>query len=233
MFVLRVVMRVELNGSPGAWTYEDPNFAGRSGWREIVVVPGSGVHVTASTHDATDHSLGLTEYPVALIASPPGDTRATFHWARGTGSGGAATSLPRHPTLRGEAGPALQRTASTDGRKDYLSALLGRSELTPWMVIAGMAVAFGLGAVHALSPGHGKAIVAACSVPGRNGDVHSHDQRFCSWIWCVVVRAIRCARQGHTGAGRNFRCVHRGDRSSAVVSARPTTAPASPSILGA
>jgi nickel/cobalt exporter len=41
------------------------------------------------------------------------------------------------------------------------------------MVLAGMAVAFGLGAVHALSPGHGKTIVAAYLVGSRSTAKHA------------------------------------------------------------
>jgi len=41
-----------------------------------------------------------------------------------------------------------------------LSSLLA-AHLTPGTIVAGLAIAFGLGAVHALSPGHGKTLVSA------------------------------------------------------------------------
>jgi nickel/cobalt transporter (NicO) family protein len=53
-------------------------------------------------------------------------------------------------------------------RGDYLSQLLHRGDLSFPLMLAGMAVAFALGAVHALSPGHGKTIVAAYLV-GTHG----------------------------------------------------------------
>jgi ABC-type nickel/cobalt efflux system permease component RcnA len=52
-------------------------------------------------------------------------------------------------------------------QQDYLPALLHRGDLSAAAVAAGLAVAFGLGAVHALSPGHGKTIVAAYLVGSR------------------------------------------------------------------
>jgi len=53
-------------------------------------------------------------------------------------------------------------------RPDYLSQLLHRGDLSLPVMLAGMAVAFALGALHALSPGHGKTIVAAYLV-GTHG----------------------------------------------------------------
>jgi ABC-type nickel/cobalt efflux system permease component RcnA len=50
---------------------------------------------------------------------------------------------------------------------DYLRQLLGQGELGPGLWLAALAVAFGLGAMHALSPGHGKTIVAAYLVGSR------------------------------------------------------------------
>jgi nickel/cobalt exporter len=56
---------------------------------------------------------------------------------------------------------------------DYLAHLLQQGSLGWGMVLAGMAAAFGLGAVHALSPGHGKTIVAAYLVGSRSTARHA------------------------------------------------------------
>jgi ABC-type nickel/cobalt efflux system permease component RcnA len=58
-------------------------------------------------------------------------------------------------------------------RGDYLSHLLQRGDLGPGVLIAGLAVAFVLGAIHALSPGHGKTIVAAYLVGTRGTPKHA------------------------------------------------------------
>jgi len=56
---------------------------------------------------------------------------------------------------------------------DYLSRLLQRGDLG-WGVLAiGMVAAFAMGAVHALSPGHGKTIVAAYLVGTRGTVKHA------------------------------------------------------------
>jgi ABC-type nickel/cobalt efflux system permease component RcnA len=56
---------------------------------------------------------------------------------------------------------------------DYLAHLLHQGNPGAGMVLAGIAVAFGLGAVHALSPGHGKTIVAAYLVGSRSTARHA------------------------------------------------------------
>ena len=51
---------------------------------------------------------------------------------------------------------------------EYLARLLHQGELGWGVILAGMVVAFALGAIHALSPGHGKTIVTAYLV-GTHG----------------------------------------------------------------
>jgi nickel/cobalt transporter (NicO) family protein len=56
---------------------------------------------------------------------------------------------------------------------DYLSRLLQRTNFGWGVLAAGLVVAFGMGAVHALSPGHGKTIVAAYLVGTRGTLKHA------------------------------------------------------------
>src|ERR1019366_4142614 len=56
---------------------------------------------------------------------------------------------------------------------DFLSRFLHQQELTPWMIAVALLVAFGLGAAHALTPGHGKTIVAAYLVGSRGTMKHA------------------------------------------------------------
>ena len=52
----------------------------------------------------------------------------------------------------------LQSAAS---QTEPLTRLLHQQALTPWMITVAIGIAFALGAAHALTPGHGKTIVAA------------------------------------------------------------------------
>src|SRR5260370_28514684 len=72
--------------------------------------------------------------------------------------------------------PAPTPQAAAPGtvvRGDFLSQLLNRRDLGLGMVLLGLGVAFCLGAIHALSPGHGKTIVAAYLVGARGTMKHA------------------------------------------------------------
>ena len=56
---------------------------------------------------------------------------------------------------------------------DYLSHLLHQGEVGWTVMLAGLAAAFFFGAVHALSPGHGKTLVAAYLVGSRGTPRHA------------------------------------------------------------
>src|ERR1700683_2676198 len=56
---------------------------------------------------------------------------------------------------------------------DALTRLLHQQLLTPWMIAAAIGIAFVLGAAHALTPGHGKTIVAAYLVGSRGTLKHA------------------------------------------------------------
>lgn len=64
----------------------------------------------------------------------------------------------------------LQAGAS---QTDALTRLLHQQQLTPWMIAAAIGIAFVLGAAHALTPGHGKTIVAAYLVGSRGTLKHA------------------------------------------------------------
>lgn len=51
--------------------YQDTNFPGRAGWKEVLVVAGSGSTIVQSSVPTTDRSQALTNYPTDLLNSPP------------------------------------------------------------------------------------------------------------------------------------------------------------------
>ena len=58
-------------------------------------------------------------------------------------------------------------------QQDALAQFLHQPEVTPWMILAAVGIAFALGAAHALTPGHGKTIVAAYLVGSRGTLKHA------------------------------------------------------------
>src|ERR1700730_15524479 len=59
------------------------------------------------------------------------------------------------------------------GQPDALAKFLHQQEVARWMIVAAWGIAFLLGAAHALTPGHGKTIVAAYLVGSRGTLKHA------------------------------------------------------------
>jgi ABC-type nickel/cobalt efflux system permease component RcnA len=146
---LELILRGPRIDGPARITYRDTNYADRLGWREIVV--GAG------TRSRSDE---LRAYPKDLLSSP----------LRVTSLG--ATLVPANdpvPALtRGRALQAPDRVAD-----DGFASLISRDRLSVGFVLLSLLVAMFWGAAHALSPGHGKSIVAAYLVGSRGTARHA------------------------------------------------------------
>jgi nickel/cobalt exporter len=68
---------------------------------------------------------------------------------------------------------AVECKVKMNAQADALNRILHQQALTPWMLAAAIGVAFILGAAHALTPGHGKTIVAAYLVGSRGTLKHA------------------------------------------------------------
>jgi nickel/cobalt exporter len=128
--------------------YRDGNYRDRIGWKEIVV-----------GEDTPSRSHELRAYPKDLLQSPLDQTSVTTDLAPGDGPD-VAPALSSGRSLQ-----APDRVADSG-----FAALVGRSHLSPLVILASLGAALFWGAAHALSPGHGKTIVTAYLV-GRRGTV--------------------------------------------------------------
>jgi len=149
----------------GALVYEDQNYSGRIGWKEIVVQTSSGAHVTASSAPTSSISHELLSYPKNLLQSPLDVTEAHARLTPGTGNGSPPTLIPRS-VLDQRVGV---RAVSDGG----FASLITRDHLSAGVILISLAVALFWGAAHALSPGHGKSIVAAYLVGQRGTPRHA------------------------------------------------------------
>jgi ABC-type nickel/cobalt efflux system permease component RcnA len=157
-------LEVLLSSAPltagGKLVYHDRNYNGRIGWKEIVVQPGSGARISASSAPSSSISHELLSYPKNLLQSPLDVTRATAQLVPGHGDGSPPTLIPRS-ILDQRVGVR----AISDGG---FAALITRDHLSIGVILISLAIALFWGAAHALSPGHGKSIVAAYLV-GQKG----------------------------------------------------------------
>lgn len=138
-------------------------FTERVGWRELVVRADGGARVEASSAPSSSVTDGLRAYPEDLLSSPLDVREATATLVPGAGPGTA-------PSLDGRAAAgARPLTPAEHG----FEALVGTRELTAGAVAVALLVALFWGAAHALSPGHGKGIVAAYLVGARGTPRHA------------------------------------------------------------
>jgi nickel/cobalt exporter len=135
----------------------DRNYSNRIGWREVVVSARDGAAVASSTVPATSRSDELRAYPKDLLRSPLDIVAATVRYEPGT-----EPSAP--PALAGPAGAERDR----GGFESLIEADLGFGALLLALLVAAF-----WGAAHALTPGHGKAIVAGYMVGSRGRPRHA------------------------------------------------------------
>jgi nickel/cobalt exporter len=140
-----VVLRGPALRSAAEVAYRDTNYADRIGWKEIVV------------GHAPSRSNELRSYPKDLLSTPLDVSSVHTRLAPGKGTGTAP-----HVT-RGASLQAPDRVSDSG-----FASLVGRERLGFWVVVASLGAALFWGMAHALSPGHGKTIVAAYLV-GRRG----------------------------------------------------------------
>jgi len=151
-----------LGTSEGAVEFHDTNFAGRPGWQEVVADGVGGAVVSASTVPRVDRSRALRAYPQDLLASPPQVTEARFRIA------------PGEPPPTGGERIAAGTRAGAARFGDRLTELIATgAPLEPWLILTSLLLAAGLGALHALSPGHGKTVVGAYLVGSRGTARHA------------------------------------------------------------
>ena len=118
----------------------------RIGWKDIIV--GS----------QTEPTNELRSYPSALIGTPRRINAATFT----VQPDGAVASVRESSDATPAAGTLTSWVSAT-----ALSDMFSRPNQTPLFIILTVLAAFGLGALHAIEPGHGKALLAFTLVGAR------------------------------------------------------------------
>jgi nickel/cobalt exporter len=145
--------------SPKRVALRDGTFPGRVGWHAVVPQPGRGTAVRADV-PAADPTRGLRSYPEDALSSPADVRAATLAVSAGSGTLDA-------PDSRRSAGH------SDEGREDVLSRAFSDAAAGKGVLLVLLLTAFAWGALHALSPGHGKAMVAAYLVGTRGTARHA------------------------------------------------------------
>ncbi|MDQ3226653.1 MAG: high-affinity nickel-transporter [Chloroflexota bacterium] len=132
----------------------------RLGWREIVITNGADIRLTDAAALAADRSQALTVCPDDLLSSPLDERAASVTYQVSPGALAA-----------GGVSPAADIQATGIGER--LGAVVNGSDLSNTGLLLAVLAAAGWGALHALSPGHGKTVVGAYLVGSRGTPRHA------------------------------------------------------------
>jgi nickel/cobalt transporter (NicO) family protein len=147
--------------------FEDQNFLERSGWREIVIKRDGGFgSLNLPANSYIDRSKGLSKYPTDPTSVMPQETKLSFNFANPILARQQQTSSDVQSASGENVRPGTLRN-------DRLAKLITTKNLTSEVIFISLIIAFFLGAMHALSPGHGKAIVAGYLVGSRGTALHA------------------------------------------------------------
>lgn len=172
---LMIDYAADLPDSTTAWQvdYQDGNYADRElGWQEIIVQSKADVNLLESSVPSEDVSQELRNYPEALLQEPLQVDQATFRFiptALETTEPADVAAPEIEAEAETEAVPAAPAADSGDLSKptEPFADLMTLPLTGPGIVIFILLASFGWGALHALSPGHGKTVVAAYLIGSR------------------------------------------------------------------
>jgi len=141
-------------------TFRNDYASERLGWREIVLANGPDVSIEKLAALAVDRSNALRVYPDDLLSSPLDERTVTVAYQISPGA--PAASAERAATMPGPAGIGQR-----------LEQIVNGGALSTGGLLLALLAAAGWGAVHALSPGHGKTVVGAYLVGSRGTSRHA------------------------------------------------------------
>jgi nickel/cobalt transporter (NicO) family protein len=138
--------------------FRDASFPGRIGWREVTVSGRDGGRVIASNVSAASASDALRTYPSDLLQSPLDVSSAL-----------ATIDLGSEPA----AAPGIDAVVVAPHAPGGFEALIEEGDVSVGVLLLSLLIAAFWGAAHALTPGHGKAMVAAYLVGTKGTPRHA------------------------------------------------------------
>jgi ABC-type nickel/cobalt efflux system permease component RcnA len=139
------------------------NFAPTGSAYQVNAFVDKGVAITLAKQNRDSIQQSMTmDYAIGSAApgaAVPAATAATHTTAATTGTARLDTSIGT--------------SADASGQARQLLAYLYAPALSPWVLLLGLALAGALGGLHALTPGHGKTLVAAYLVGSRGTVRHA------------------------------------------------------------
>ncbi|MDQ3007635.1 MAG: high-affinity nickel-transporter, partial [Chloroflexota bacterium] len=149
-------------------SFTDNSYAERIGWREIVVT--SDNIALQGEFASTSISGRLTKYPQDLLATPLDQRAVSF---------GLDATLPDQ--TQGQPVPAQGSSPSSvasgftfgNGGEDAFTRLITTEDFSLPAILLALVISFVWGGMHALTPGHGKAVVGSYLIGERGNARHA------------------------------------------------------------
>ena len=141
-------------------SFKDNLYPERLGWREIVVT-GDKFGLQGD-FASTSLSQRLTVYPSDMLSSPLDQREVSFE----------LTPMPA-PVKEVSSSPNGSTSTFANRREDAFTKLITLENLTLSTILVALVISFVWGAMHAMTPGHGKTIVGAYLVGSRGTMKHA------------------------------------------------------------
>jgi nickel/cobalt transporter (NicO) family protein len=160
-------------------TFTNQNYSGQIGWNEITVQAPPSIAVFDTDAFSTTLTAALTAAVQALPATGPLAERSVhLSFTQGPAPIGARVLQTRAVTLPSAAQPNGRIAANGENlwlqrHTRDLVGLISAPHVAPHVALLAMLIALVLGAMHALSPGHGKTIVGAYLIGSRGTPRHA------------------------------------------------------------
>ena len=165
---LNCIFNTSLTDGATNISFTDNSYPERIGWREIVVT--SDNLALQGDFASTSISDRLTKYPEDLMSNPLDQREISFE---------LDATLPAQtqgqPVPAQDASPSSVASGLTfgNGREDAFTRLITMDDLSLPAILVALVISFVWGAMHALTPGHGKAVVGSYLIGERGNARHA------------------------------------------------------------
>ena len=149
-------------------SFTDNSYPERIGWREIVVT-GDNVALQGG-FASTSISDRLTKYPEDLMSNPLDQREVSF------GLDVTLTDQTQGQPVAAQGDPPSSVASGLtfgNGREDAFTRLITMDDLSLPAILVALVISFVWGAMHALTPGHGKAVVGSYLIGERGNARHA------------------------------------------------------------
>jgi ABC-type nickel/cobalt efflux system permease component RcnA len=148
--------------------YNDANYPGRAGWKEVIAVAAPGTALSNSSVPSWDRSAELSNYPTDLLHTPPQTLAANLTFSASPLGPSAYERAALVETGELKLAANQQKTP-----RSAFTELVTSNRTDAAFVLMAAAIAAMLGGFHAFEPGHGKTLVAAYLVGSRGTARHA------------------------------------------------------------